>query len=174
MKCGERSNATQDISEGLSFVAFPSCDFVPFVVKASEFDLSPEAAAFRLFSSKVGSYIGPARNSLSVKIRLSTCLFLLTVFLTVPLWARSHRRPAKEKNPSDPGYVFALAAANHFLHAWQTGDVETGTVLLSNGLRHTQSVSRTRQTEPSRSRAVMDIKGSMVSQSCWSRFEAPM
>jgi len=35
--------------------------------------------------------------------------------------------------------VLALGAANHFLHAWQTGDAETGMVLLSNGLRHTQT-----------------------------------
>jgi hypothetical protein len=61
MKCGEQRNATQDISEGVSFVAFPSCDFVPFVVKASELGPhpSPEAAAFRLFSSRVKSYIRP-------------------------------------------------------------------------------------------------------------------
>jgi hypothetical protein len=75
MKLENEANATQDISEGVSFVAFPSCDFVPFVVKASELGPSPEAAAFRLFSSKVGSYIGPARNSLSMKIRLAPCLF---------------------------------------------------------------------------------------------------
>ncbi len=59
MKCGERSNATQDISERVSFVALPSCDFVPFVVKAPELgpDPSPLAAAFRLFSSRVENYI---------------------------------------------------------------------------------------------------------------------
>jgi len=57
----------------------------------------------------------------------------------VPLWARSHSHTAKQPDPSDPGYAFALAAANHFLHAWQTGDVETGVVLLSDGLRHTQN-----------------------------------
>ena len=31
----------------------------------------------------------------------------------------------------DPGYVSALAVANHFLQAWQSGDVESGTVLLT-------------------------------------------
>jgi hypothetical protein len=31
----------------------------------------------------------------------------------------------------DPGYVPALAAADHLLQAWQSGDVENGTVLLS-------------------------------------------
>ena len=70
-----------------------------------------------------------------MKIGLAVCLFLATV----PLWARSHSHPAKQENTSDPGYVYALNAANHFLHAWQTGDVEAGMVLLSNGLRHTQT-----------------------------------
>jgi hypothetical protein len=77
-----------------------------------------------------------------VKIRSATCLSLLTVSLTMPAWARAHRHPAKEENPNDPGYVLALAGANHFLHAWQTGDVETGMVLLSDGLRHTQSADK--------------------------------
>lgn len=31
-----------------------------------------------------------------------------------------------------PGYVSALAAADHFLHAWQSGDLESGMVLLSS------------------------------------------
>ena len=74
-----------------------------------------------------------------MKIQLARCFFLLTIFLTMPLWARSHPHPARQETPSDPGYVLALGAANHFLHAWQTGDVETGMVLLSNGLRHSQN-----------------------------------
>jgi hypothetical protein len=31
----------------------------------------------------------------------------------------------------DPGYVPALGAADHFLQAWQSGDAESGMVLLS-------------------------------------------
>jgi hypothetical protein len=80
-----------------------------------------------------------------VKIRLAACLFLLTVFLTVPVWARSHGHPAKQENPSDPGYVFALAAANHFLHAWQTEDLESGIVLLSDRVRHSQNADQLEQ-----------------------------
>jgi hypothetical protein len=63
------------------------------------------------------------RNSFSVKIRLAVCLFILTVFPTIPVWAGAHGHPAKQDTPTDPGYVFALAAASHFLHAWQTGDM---------------------------------------------------
>jgi hypothetical protein len=74
-----------------------------------------------------------------VKIRLA-CLFLLTIFLAIPAWSRSHS--PKQEIPTDAGYVFALAAANHFLHAWQTGDLESGMVLLSDGLRHSQNADQ--------------------------------
>jgi hypothetical protein len=77
-----------------------------------------------------------------VKIRLAAFLFLLTVFSTTPVWARSNSHPA---NPSDPGYVFALATANRFLHAWQTGDLENGMVMLSDGIRHSQNADKLEQ-----------------------------
>jgi len=35
----------------------------------------------------------------------------------------------------DPDYVYALATANHFLHAWQTQDQETAVLLLSDRLK---------------------------------------
>ncbi|MFY9905246.1 MAG: hypothetical protein WAM43_01995 [Terriglobales bacterium] len=69
-----------------------------------------------------------------MKIRLAVCL----VLLTNSIWAGTHSHPAKPADSLDPGYVFALAAANHFLHDWQTGDVEDGMVLLSDNLRHSQ------------------------------------
>jgi hypothetical protein len=81
-------------------------------------------------------------NSHRVKFPLAACLFLLTVFSTTPLRARSNGHPAKQSAPAEPGYVFALAAANHFLHAWQTGDVENGMVLLSDSLRHSQDADQ--------------------------------
>jgi len=48
----------------------------------------------------------------------------------------------KQGNPSDPGYVFDLAAASHFLHAWQTADLEAGTVELSDSIRHSQNADK--------------------------------
>ena len=78
-----------------------------------------------------------------MKILLAACLSFLTV--TTPAWAGTHSHPAKQENVSDPGYVFALAAANHFLQAWQTGDTEAGMVLLSDGLRHAQSADKLEQ-----------------------------
>ena len=45
-------------------------------------------------------------------------------------------RSAKAKtHPNDPDYSAALAAANRFLHAWQTEDHETGIVMLSDAAR---------------------------------------
>ena len=41
--------------------------------------------------------------------------------------------------------MFALTAANHFLHAWQTGDLEDGTVLLSDGIRQSQNADKLEQ-----------------------------
>ncbi len=70
-----------------------------------------------------------------MKIGLAVCLFLATV----PLWARSHSHPAKQENTSDPGYVYALTAANHFLHAWQMGDLESGMALLGDRVRRSQN-----------------------------------
>jgi hypothetical protein len=76
-----------------------------------------------------------------VKILAAACL----VLLTAPLWARSHSHPGKPDVPSDPGYVFALGAANHFLHAWQTGDVEDGMVQLSDGIRRSHNADNLEQ-----------------------------
>jgi hypothetical protein len=73
-----------------------------------------------------------------VKTRIAVCLFLLTN----SIWAGPHSHPAKQADTLDPGYVFALAAANHFLHAWQTGDAENGMVMLSDSLRHSQDADR--------------------------------
>ncbi len=76
-----------------------------------------------------------------MKIWLAVGLFLLTS----PAWARSNSHPVKETNPLGPDYVFALAAANHFLHAWQTGDLENGMVQLSDGIRHSQNADKLEQ-----------------------------
>jgi hypothetical protein len=54
-------------------------------------------------------------------------LILCSTLLPSPLEAKA--RPA---SGLDPGYVPALAAADHFLQAWQSGDLENGTALLSS------------------------------------------
>jgi hypothetical protein len=78
-----------------------------------------------------------------MKIPAAICaLFLLAMPLAMPAWARSHSQPARPANPSDPAYVYALATANRFLHAWQAGDLENGMILLSDGIRHSQNADK--------------------------------
>lgn len=49
-----------------------------------------------------------------------------------------HKPHAKKSVPEDPEYAAALNAVNQFLHAWQSGDLEAGMVLLTNRARSTQ------------------------------------
>ena len=62
--------------------------------------------------------VAPAARGLS--------LLLCFTLLPSPLSAKTRPVPAL-----DSGYVAALAAADHFLQAWQSGDVESGLVLLT-------------------------------------------
>lgn len=59
-------------------------------------------------------------------------LILCAALLPSPLAAKT--RPA---SALDSGYVSALATADHFLQAWQSGDVENGMVLLSSHAKET-------------------------------------
>lgn len=70
---------------------------------------------------------------------MAVLIFALTVFmLTATAWGRSRKKPA---SPPDPDYVVALATANRFLHAWQTGDLADGMALVSDGIRHSQNAA---------------------------------
>lgn len=64
---------------------------------------------------------------------------ILLIFLPATGWGGGHRPASKPAAANDPGYVLALAAADRFLHAWEAGDLETGTVLLSDHVRHTHN-----------------------------------
>ena len=66
-----------------------------------------------------------------MRFRLAVILFL---FLPFAGWG-GPRHSAKPAALNDSGYVFALGTANRFLHAWQTGDLESGMVLLSDHVR---------------------------------------
>lgn len=76
---------------------------------------------------------------------LALCL-VIAVLLPMPIAAGA--RP-KVKRPissaPDLAYVSALAVANHFLRSWQTGDIETGIMLLSDGARRQSSEDRLRE-----------------------------
>lgn len=55
----------------------------------------------------------------------------------------SWRSSSKNISPAaDPAYAAALAAANRFLHAWQTQDHETGILMLTDGARYHASRER--------------------------------
>ena len=61
-------------------------------------------------------------------------LLPLLLCVTLPLSASSARnRPALAP---DSGYVLALAAADHFLQAWQAGDLENGMALLTGNAKN--------------------------------------
>ena len=77
------------------------------------------------------------------KFRACAGLILVAVctlsFNSLVFAAGSHKSHSKHAAPADSGYASALATANRFLHAWQTGDLETGMVLLSDRVRHAQN-----------------------------------
>ncbi len=67
------------------------------------------------------------------RFRLIRVLLLCLLAVNPSLSAKA--KPSAS-NAADPGYVSALAAANRFLHAWQTQDHETGLLMLTNTARH--------------------------------------
>jgi hypothetical protein len=67
---------------------------------------------------------------LPAMLRAVTSCLLIAIFM-LPAMARSKPIPA----PIDPDYIYALATANQFLHAWQTQDQETAALLLSDRLK---------------------------------------
>jgi hypothetical protein len=64
-------------------------------------------------------------------------LILCVLLLLSPLAAKT---PAKTPAAGlDAGYVPALAAADHFLQAWQSGDLENGIALLTSRAKEASS-----------------------------------
>lgn len=61
--------------------------------------------------------------------RIGLCVFLVLGLLLAQVSARS-RTPVPAVY--DPDYSSALAAANHFLHAWQSEDHETSLIMLTD------------------------------------------
>jgi len=62
--------------------------------------------------------------------RVPRWLHLLLALLLPLLLAGATANP-RPSSALDSSYVPALAVANHFLQAWQSGDVESGTILLT-------------------------------------------
>ena len=68
-----------------------------------------------------------------------TAVLTFTVAL-VPLFART--RSVQTSSAVDQDYIAALAAANRFLHAWQSLDQETGLLMISDKLRQETTQDR--------------------------------
>jgi hypothetical protein len=78
--------------------------------------------------------ISEAKKALQL-IRSFLINLCLVALLSAPLAAR-RKVPAPVV---DTDYIVALSAANHFLHAWQTSDQETGILMLTNRLKQKTS-----------------------------------
>ena len=65
-------------------------------------------------------------------MRVRAALVLIVCLFSVASFARVPRRNLPS---TDPEYGSALAAANRFLHAWQTQDHETGIMMLTDSAR---------------------------------------
>jgi len=63
------------------------------------------------------------------------CVFLLVFLLSPSLMAGAKSKP----HSVDPSYSAALAAANRFLHAWQTQNHEAGIMMLTDAARQRAS-----------------------------------
>jgi hypothetical protein len=62
-------------------------------------------------------------------------VIVVVVLLSFIPAASAKTKPAAKTTPVDENYIAALAAANRFLHAWQTQDQETGLLMLSDHSR---------------------------------------
>jgi len=82
--------------------------------------------------------VAPASRRLSGRRPAFPCwlpsLTLCLLFLLHPAAAKT-----KSATALDAGYVPALAAADHLLHAWQSGDAESGIVLLTTHAKQSAS-----------------------------------
>jgi len=62
--------------------------------------------------------------------------WVIAIILVCSAWASSFAHVHRiSRRATDPPYAAALAAANRFLHAWQTEDHETGIVMLTDSAR---------------------------------------
>ena len=66
-------------------------------------------------------------------LRLRAFLFLVLSFFLYQVSTSSCALAASKPGPTlDASYLAALAAADHFLQAWQSGDIGNGTALLTS------------------------------------------
>jgi hypothetical protein len=72
-----------------------------------------------------------------VREALHRVAVFLVLFPSLPLLPSPLAAKTRPTSALEPGYVAALAAADRFLQAWQSDDVENGMVLLSSPAKET-------------------------------------
>lgn len=92
-------------------------------------------------------------------------LFIALLLFPVRSFARVHRTVERA---IDPTYGSALAAANRFLHAWQTQDHETGIMMLTDAARQHASPERLQVFFASGPQAAFEIqRGKRLSEAAY-------
>jgi hypothetical protein len=81
----------------------------------------------------VTNCVAPACRRLSGKSPAIPVWVALALALSVSVSEAKTQRTS----PLDPGYIAALAAADRYLQAWQSGDMELGLTLLSGRAKET-------------------------------------
>jgi hypothetical protein len=91
--------------------------------------------------------------------RPATLLLLFFILCSISL-ARVPKNSSRLINSaySDPAYGPALAAANRFLHAWQTQDHETGIMMLTDSAREHASREQLQEFFSSGPEAAFEIQ----------------
>jgi hypothetical protein len=72
------------------------------------------------------------REALHRSLPLQLTSLILCLWFSLPLLPSPLAAKTRPDAGLDAGYVTALAAADHFLQAWQSGDVENGMALLTS------------------------------------------
>jgi hypothetical protein len=93
-------------------------------------------------------------------MRLSATLLLLFCFFCSTSLARVPKNSSRVLSAAyrDPAYGPALAAANRFLHAWQTQDHETGIMMLTDAAREHASREQLQEFFSSGPEAAFEIQ----------------
>jgi hypothetical protein len=85
---------------------------------------------------EVPDCVAPASRRLSGRHPAFPCR-LLSLILCVSLLLSPLAAKTPPASALDPGYIRALAAADHLLQAWQSSDVEDGMALLTSHAKET-------------------------------------
>jgi hypothetical protein len=86
-----------------------------------------------------------AKKKSRLPVTAMAAIFVLASICPSAVFAAKNKHRSGAVAVVDRNYVFALATANKFLQAWEAGDLETGMVLLSDHIRHSQDPEKFEQ-----------------------------